>query len=62
MRRAKIVGTLGPASNEVAVIKDLIKAGLNVARINFSHGTHEAHAQTIKNVRTAAKECGVQVG
>ena len=45
--RTKIVGTLGPASSTPAVIGALIDAGLSVARINFSHGTHEQHARTI---------------
>ena len=55
MRRAKIVATLGPASNTVEMIEKLINAGINVARINMSHGTHEGHAQTIKNIRQASK-------
>ncbi len=54
--RTKIVGTLGPASNNAAGIRALIEAGLNVARINFSHGTHEQHARTIETVRAVADE------
>lgn len=61
MRRAKIVSTLGPASNTVETIEQLIKAGLNVARINMSHGTHEGHAEVIKNVRMASKNVGQEV-
>lgn len=53
-RRAKIVATLGPASGSVEQIEALIQAGMNVARVNMSHGTHEAHAQMIKNIRTAS--------
>jgi pyruvate kinase len=49
--RTKIVGTLGPASNSAEVIRSLVEAGLDVARINFSHGTHEQHAITIATVR-----------
>ncbi len=52
--RTKIVGTLGPASNSAEGIRALIEAGLNVARINFSHGTHEQHARTIATVREVA--------
>ena len=52
--RTKIVCTLGPASASEAVIKSLMQAGLDVARINFSHGTHEEHAATIALVRSRA--------
>jgi pyruvate kinase len=61
VRRAKIVGTLGPSSNTVEMIEKLIKAGLNVARVNMSHGTHEGHAQLIKNIRTASKNINREV-
>ena len=43
-RKAKIVATIGPASQEEAVLERLVGAGMNVARLNFSHGTHEEHA------------------
>lgn len=56
--RTKIVCTLGPASSTPETIRDLIEAGLDVARINFSHGTHEQHAATIQAVRTIAEELG----
>ena len=56
--RTKIVGTLGPASNTAAGIRSLIEAGLDVARINFSHGTHEQHATTIATVREVAEALG----
>ncbi len=56
--RTKIVCTLGPASSTPEVIRSLIEAGLDVARINFSHGTHEQHAQTIAIVREIAVELG----
>lgn len=59
--KAKIVGTLGPSSTTVEVISELILAGLNIARVNMSHGTHEAHAQTIKNIREASKQTGREV-
>ncbi len=60
-RRAKIVATLGPASNDVETIKKLIRAGLNVARINMSHGTHEGHKEVIENVREASRQIGWEV-
>ena len=56
--RTKIVGTLGPASNTHDSIRDLIEAGLDVARINFSHGTHEQHARTIGIVREVSASLG----
>ncbi len=55
LRKAKIVATLGPSSNTVKKIEELIHAGLNVARVNMSHGTHDGHAQLIKNIREASK-------
>ena len=54
----KIVCTLGPASSTREQIKSLVEAGLNVARINFSHGTHAQHAATIALVREVSEECG----
>jgi pyruvate kinase len=54
--RTKIVGTLGPASRSREVIRALMEAGLDVARINFSHGTHEQHEETIRLVRSVAEE------
>ena len=47
VRRAKIVCTLGPASHSPKVIDHLLRAGMDVARLNFSHGTQEEHARTI---------------
>ena len=57
-RRTKIVCTLGPASSSPARISSLINAGMDVARINYSHGTAEEHAETIRHVREAAKGIG----
>lgn len=51
MRKTKIVSTLGPASSSEEVIEKMLRAGLNVARLNFSHGTHEEHAKTIETFR-----------
>lgn len=56
--RTKIVGTLGPASSSPEGIRALVEAGLDVARINFSHGTHEMHERTIQVVREVAAEVG----
>lgn len=56
--RTKIVGTLGPSSNTADTIRGLVEAGLDVARINFSHGTHEQHALTIATVREVSKLLG----
>jgi len=61
MRRAKIVCTLGPASATDEVIGALIDAGLNVARLNFSHGTHEDHRSTFDLLRAAAERRGTPV-
>jgi len=56
--RTKVVGTLGPASSSPEVIRGLIEAGLDVARINFSHGTHDAHVRAIGAVRAEAQVAG----
>ena len=61
MRRTKIVATIGPASREPEVLKRLVEAGLDVARLNFSHGDFDMHAETAERVRTAASEAGRQV-
>ena len=60
-RFAKIVCTLGPSSNTRSMIQSLISAGLNVARLNFSHGTHEDHARLIDLIREIADEMGVAI-
>ncbi|MBW2212441.1 MAG: pyruvate kinase [Deltaproteobacteria bacterium] len=56
MRRTKIVCTLGPASDTKAKVGELVRAGMNCARLNFSHGDHESHAAVAKLVREAAAE------
>lgn len=61
MRRTKIVCTIGPASNTRERIAGLIRAGMNVARLNFSHGTHEDHGQVIDLVRSVSAELGTRV-
>lgn len=57
-KKGKIVATLGPASSSLEMIKSMIEAGLDVCRINFSHGTQKQHDQTIKNIREADKILG----
>ena len=62
IRRTKIVATIGPASESPEMLKKLIAAGVNVVRLNFSHGTPEEHRQRADNVRAAAKANNVVVG
>jgi len=61
MRRTKIVATIGPASREPEVLARMIEAGLDVARLNFSHGSRELHAENIARIREAATQAGRQV-
>ncbi len=56
MKRTKIVATIGPASETKTMIKSLIKAGMNVARLNFSHGTYEHHQLLINNLRSVSDQ------
>jgi pyruvate kinase len=60
--RAKIVCTLGPSSSDYETIKELILTGMNVARLNFSHGTHEEHQALIENIRRASRDTGRLLG
>jgi len=62
VRRAKIVATLGPASNTKEMITSLIRAGLDIARVNMSHGFQDDHAKTIKTIREVSKELGREIG
>ena len=61
-RRTKIVATLGPATDVEKVLRRMIKAGLDVARLNFSHGDAEEHRRRAEKLRSVAKECGRDVG
>ena len=61
MKRTKIVCTIGPASESVDTLCALLRAGMNVARLNFSHGSHEEHAQRIQNIRLASRQCDLPV-
>lgn len=57
--KTKIVCTLGPKSREVPILEKLLKAGMNVARFNFSHGTFEYHQHTLDNLRKAQQSTGI---
>lgn len=59
MRKTKIVCTLGPSSSDETTLKNMLLAGMNVARLNFSHGTHEGHRQTIQRFRKVREELGI---
>ena len=59
--KTKIIATMGPASSSVPMLKQLIKAGLDVCRINFSHGDWDTHLQVVKNIREANAELGTNV-
>jgi len=61
MRKTKIICTIGPASNNVETLKQMIKAGMNVARLNFSHGEHQEHRLRMLAIREAAQACEQQV-
>jgi pyruvate kinase len=61
-KKTKILATVGPASEKLEIIEGLIRAGVNVFRLNFSHGTHDYHSMMISNIRKAAKKTGINVG
>lgn len=61
-RKAKIVATIGPASHSEEILEKLVLAGMNVARMNFSHGTHEQHAERINCIRKVSEKLGVCIG
>lgn len=62
LRKTKIVATIGPASDSIDTIKAMIRAGMNVARLNFSHGTHVEHRKRIETIRQAASELDISLG
>lgn len=62
IRKTKIVCTIGPVSESQEMLEKLINAGMNVARLNLSHGTKEEHKERIEKIRAAAKNCGKNVG
>jgi len=59
-RRTKIVCTIGPATGTASVIERLIRSGMNIARLNLSHGTHEVHAQYIRTIRRVSQRLGMK--
>src|SRR5215210_2043445 len=60
-RRTKIVATIGPASRDPEVLARMVEAGMDVARLNFSHGSADEHAETARRVRDAADRAGRSV-
>src|SRR3954465_7671903 len=61
MRYTKIIATVGPSSDRPATLEALIAAGVDIIRLNFSHGTHETHAESFRRVREAARQMGRHV-
>ena len=61
MRRTKIVCTIGPASSSEEMLEQLMQAGMNVARLNFSHGTYDEHAAMIERIRRISARLGCSV-
>ncbi len=62
MKKTKVVCTIGPSSNNISCIKDMILKGMNVARFNMSHGTHDSHRQNINLVKKAREELNQPIG
>ncbi len=62
LRRTKIVATLGPATDDRKTLRKMIEAGLDVARLNFSHGDAEEHENRAEAIRTTARDCGRDIG
>jgi pyruvate kinase len=62
IKKTKIICTLGPASDDPEIIRLLLEAGMNVARFNFSHGTHEEHKKRMETLRKVSAETGIPVG
>ena len=58
MRKTKIICTIGPASDSEEVLTKMCRSGMNVARLNFSHGTHEEHLEKIKMIKTVREKLG----
>lgn len=61
-KKTKIICTIGPASESKEVLTKLVEAGMNIARLNFSHGDYEEHAERIKRIREVSKETGKPIG
>ena len=62
LRRTKIVCTIGPATSTADQIRRLILAGMDVARLNFSHGDHESHGESLRLIRQISKDLGKEIG
>ena len=60
-RKTKVIATIGPACDSPETIKAMIRAGMNVARLNFSHGTHEEHRKRLEVIRRASDELRANV-
>ena len=59
--KTKIIATIGPATSSVSMLKKIIKAGVDVCRVNFSHGDWDTHLEVVKNIRQANEELGTNV-
>ena len=62
LKKTKIVATVGPASEKEETLKQMIVKGVNVFRLNFSHGSHEYHKQNLDKIRKVSKELNTRVG
>ena len=61
LRKTKVIATIGPACDSLETIKAMIRAGMNVARLNFSHGTHEEHRKHLETIRQASRELDANI-
>ena len=61
MRKTKIICTIGPASDNEEMLTEMCKNGMNVARLNFSHGTHESHGETIERIKAVREKLGLPI-
>ena len=62
LKKTKIVATVGPASEKEDVLRQMIINGVNVFRLNFSHGTHEYHKNNLETIRKVSRELNTRVG
>ena len=61
LKKTKIVCTIGPSSEAPEILEELVKSGMNVARLNFSHGTHEEHLEKIKTIRKIRRKLNAPI-